>query len=338
MVSGKVDRMVVCIGASAGGIETTAELIARLPEDFPAPLLVAVHVGRGGSEVLPLIFDRVGKLHAVTPADGETLLDGTIYVAPRGRHLLVESGRARLSDGPLEHAVRPAIDPLFRSAARAYGPRAIGIVLSGMLDDGTAGLREIRETGGWALVQDPEDAQFPSMPASAAAHVDVDACLPVPALADRLIELVRNPTLRGAVAHDPGHESVDGVAPPPGMETDLSCPLCGGELWEAVDAALTTYRCRSGHMFSSDSLLAAQGEDLDTAMWRPIKILRERAALLRRLSTRAEARGRQRSADFFSLQAREAMERAADLQAAGDRRTAARTEPADEPNKASVER
>ena len=173
----------VFIGGSAGAIEALAELLSRLPEDFGAPVMVALHVGMTGASVLPSILDRVGSLHAVSPADGESLVRGVVYVAPRGRHLLVEDGRVRLGQGPTEHGVRPAIDPLFRSAAREFGPHAIGVVLSGMLDDGTAGLGEIRAQGGWALVQQPSEAAFPNMPQSAIGNVDVDEVLPIAELA-----------------------------------------------------------------------------------------------------------------------------------------------------------
>jgi two-component system, chemotaxis family, protein-glutamate methylesterase/glutaminase len=310
----------VFIGGSAGGIEALAELLARLPADLAAPVLVVLHVGMHGTSVLPAILDRVGSLHAVTPVDGETPVDGVVYVAPRGQHMVVDQRGVRLNEGPTEHGVRPAIDPLFRSAARTYGSRAIGIVLSGMLDDGTAGLGQIRAHGGWTLVQQPSEAAFANMPQSAIDHVDVDCVLPVAELADRVGELVDSSAQRPAPLPPPEPDSgpagdVD-ERDPPGMRTDITCPLCGGVLWEEVRRQLTMYRCRSGHAYSADSLLAVQGEGLDTAIWRPIRMLQERGALLRRLGGRASAQGRERSARHFEEQADDAFRRAAELRRA----------------------
>ncbi len=320
----------VFIGGSAGAIEALAELLSRLPEDFGAPVMVALHVGMTGASVLPSILDRVGSLHAVSPADGESLVRGVVYVAPRGRHLLVEDGRVRLGHGPTEHGVRPAIDPLFRSAAREFGPHAIGVVLSGMLDDGTAGLGEIRAQGGWALVQQPSEAAFPNMPQSAIGNLDVDEVLPIAELAARLDDLVRRPQWRpnpsdggGRVAPSARAEEDDDTEPP-GMRTDITCPECGGVLWEEIDDQLTMYRCQAGHAFSADSLLAVQGEGLDTAIWRPIRMLRERGALLRRLAARASAQGRERSARYFQEQADDALRRASEMRRAMDGGASAR--------------
>ena len=313
----------VFIGGSAGAIEALAELLGRLPEELAAPVLVVVHVGRAGASVLPSILDRVGALHAITPADGEELVDGIVYVAPRGEHMLVEGSCVRLSAGPAEHGLRPAIDPLFRSAARECGPRAIGVVLSGMLDDGTAGLREVQARGGWTLVQAPDEATFRSMPESAIAGVAVDYVLPVAQIAERIEMLVRSGVLRT----DAGGDSPQSWKPepfvgdlggrePPGMRTDITCPECGGVLWEQVQERITIYRCRAGHLYSLESLLAVQGEGLDSAIWRPIRMLHERGALLRRLAERAASHGRTRSADYFNAEAEDALRRAAELRRA----------------------
>ncbi len=314
----------VFVGGSAGGIEALAELLSRLSPDLAAPVLVVLHVGATGMSLLPAILDRVGSMHAVSPTNGEALRNGVIYVAPRGQHMLVEGGHVVLSAGPTEHGLRPAIDPLFRSAARSFGARAIGVIVSGMLDDGTAGLGEIRARGGWALVQQPAEAAFPSMPESAIAHVDVDFVLPAAELADRIEELASSPTIRDAEAATPRRQPADpylaeGDGPAPaGMRTDITCPVCGGVLWEERERRLTMYRCRSGHAYTADSLLAAQGEGLDNAVWRPIRILTERGALLRRLGARASQEGRERSAQWFGQQADDALRRAAEMRRAAD--------------------
>lgn len=316
------------LGGSAGGLEALAELLARLPIGLAAPVLVVLHLGRAGKSVLPTILDRAGELHAVTPLDGESLVNGVVYVAPPDRQMLVEDGRVRLVEGPTEHGMRPAIDPLFRSAARAYGPRAIGVVLSGMLDDGTAGLREIHARGGWTLVQDPDEAMFPSMPSSAIAGVDVDAILPVVEMAARIEQIVGAQRERvrapNAATPIPGAREAQESPNPPGMRTDIACPRCGGVLWEEVDQRLTTYRCQAGHLYSPDSLLAVQGEGLDTAIWRPIRMLQERGALLQRLAEHAAEQGRERSARYFRDQARQTLLRATEMRRAA---TDLQTEP-----------
>ena len=185
-------RDLVVIGASAGAVPVLLELATQLPAGFPAAVLVVLHVGAHHS-VLPELLKGCGALHARHAVDGQALQPGTIEVAPPDLHLLVEGSRIRLQYGPKENHARPAIDPLFRSAALARGPRVIGVLLSGRLDDGTAGLRAIKQCGGLALVQDPDDAEHPEMPRSALACVDVDGCVPRSELAHTLLRLVARP-------------------------------------------------------------------------------------------------------------------------------------------------
>lgn len=179
----------VVIGASAGGVEAIGFLAAALPSDFAAAVLVVLHVGAHNS-VLPWLLNRRGPLPARHPEDRDPIRPGHIYVAPPDHHLLVEPGHMRLSRGPRENWARPAIDPLFRSAARAYGPGVVGVVLTGGLNDGTAGLFEVKQRGGLTVVQDPADAISPSMPRSALRHVAVDHCLPLTDIPTFLAELV----------------------------------------------------------------------------------------------------------------------------------------------------
>lgn len=314
--------LAVFIGGSAGGIEALVELLSYLPADLAAPVLVVLHVAKAGTNVLPAILDRAGDLHAVTPLDGESLMQRVVYVAPHGSHMLVERGRVRLTNGPAEHGMRPAIDPLLRSAARAYGPRALGVILSGMLDDGTAGLREIRERGGWTLVQDPDEAMFPSMPRSALADAAVDDVLPVRQLAAEIGRIVGagRPRLaeaeRLAVPRVPLTEAGGDQPHPSGTATDIACPCCGGTLWEQTSRGAVTYRCAAGHLYSPDSLLAAHAQSLDGTVWKSIALLQERAALLDRLQKRSAEHGRDRSARYFKAQAEEARWRAVEMRRA----------------------
>src|SRR5262249_23138885 len=320
--SSPTHRAGVFIGGSAGGIEALAELLSNLSPSLAAPVLVVLHVGTSGMSVLPAILDRVGSMHACTPANGEALENGVIYVAPRGRHMVVEDGHVLLNEGPTEHGLRPAIDPLFRSAARTYGARGIGLTGPGMMEGGAAGLGELRARCGWALFQQPAEAAFESMPESAIASVDVDFVLPAAGLAGHNEGLVSSPTTPGAgpapapgPAPDPSLAQGGGPAPPRGRAA-LKRPACRGVLWGGRARRVTMCGCRSGHAYSADSLLAAQGEGLDGAVWAPIRILTERGALLRRLGARAAAQGRERSARWFEEQADEALRRAAEMRRA----------------------
>ena len=185
-------RDLVVVGASAGAVPVLLRLATQLPADFPAAVLVVLHVGAHHS-VLPELLKDCGGLRARHASDGQVLQPGTIEIAPPDQHMLVDGNRIRLQHGPKEHHARPAIDPLFRSAAATHGPRVIGVLLSGRLDDGTAGLGAIKASGGVAVVQDPDDAEHPEMPRNALAHVEVDCCVPGSELARTLLRLVAGP-------------------------------------------------------------------------------------------------------------------------------------------------
>src|SRR5215211_1119499 len=187
---------IIVVGASAGGIEALRVLAGGLPADFPASLFVVLHTSPESPAMLPNILDRSGSLPALSPKDGDRIRPGTIYVAPPDRHLLIEPNRLRVTRGPKENRFRPAVDPLFRSAAETYGPRVIGVILTGYLDDGTAGLWNVKQRGGTTIVQDPADAVADSMPRSALKHVEVDHC----------VRLVQIPSLLVRLTHEPAEE------------------------------------------------------------------------------------------------------------------------------------
>jgi two-component system, chemotaxis family, protein-glutamate methylesterase/glutaminase len=309
---------VVVIGASAGGLEALTKLVAGLPRDLSAALFVVVHVSPTATSSLPAILSRHGPLPARHPTDDEPIEAGTIYVAPPDHHLLVRPGRVRLARGPRENGHRPAVDPLFRSAALHYGPRVIGVVLSGNLDDGSAGLVAVKARGGVALVQEPSEASFPSMPRSAVDNVAVDACLPVAALADEIARRARAPVRQGGpVSGDMRIETdmaeVDSAAygdtsEHPGTPSVYGCPECGGVLWELQEGDLMRFRCRVGHAYSSDSLLAEQGEQLESALWAALRALDEERSLSERLAARARER-RSGTVGHFERRARDAATR-----------------------------
>jgi two-component system chemotaxis response regulator CheB len=248
-------RDVVVVGGSAGGVEAMARLVAGLPADFPGALFFVLHLPAQASSALPTILARHGPLPAHHAVDGERVEPGQIYVAPPDHHLIVDRGVVRLGRGPRENRHRPSIDVLFRSAARAYGPRVVGVVLSGTLDDGTAGLATIKRLGGAAIVQDPEDALMPSMPMSALEHVEPEhtaAAADIPALLARLaaepLPERGAPTVPDELEKESEIAELDPAAlegQRPGRPATFGCPDCGGTLWELEESGLMRFRCRS---------------------------------------------------------------------------------------------
>jgi two-component system, chemotaxis family, protein-glutamate methylesterase/glutaminase len=312
---------VIVIGASAGGVEALMSLVSTLPADLPAAVFLVLHIPAQSPSLLPDILNRTGPLQALHPADGQAIQYGHIYIAPPDQHLMVEEGIVHVIRGPKENRHRPAIDPLFRSAARTYGTRVVGVILTGSMDDGTAGLLAIKRRGGVAVVQDPQDALFSSMPQSAIAHVEVDHVVPLSRIGSLLVQL----------SHD--QASAQGSYPIPRdmeMETDLaamnmregqegehvgtpsvfSCPECGGVLWEMHDGNLLRFRCRVGHAYSVDSILAGQTETVEAALWTALKSLEESASFSHRLANDARNGGKEWLAKRFDNKMREAEQHA----------------------------
>jgi two-component system, chemotaxis family, protein-glutamate methylesterase/glutaminase len=306
-------RDIVVVGASAGGTEALIEVVRELPVDFPAAIFVVIHFPASGSSVLPRILSRAGRLPAMHPADGDSFATGRIYVARPDCHLTVRDGRLSVRKGPKENNSRPAIDPLFRSAARSAGRRVIGVVLSGNLDDGTAGLLSIKQHGGIAVVQAPETAHYPGMPRSAIDHVPVDHVVPIEQLPALLVQLTSGEAgVKEPVPMDPDDQmSGDEAAlvdrqTQPGTPSTMTCPECHGSLWETREGALVHFRCRVGHAYTAESLLAHQADQLEAALWTALRSLEEHAALSRQLASRANARGHSHSASAFTEQAMDA--------------------------------
>jgi two-component system chemotaxis response regulator CheB len=307
---------IVVIGASAGGVEALTHLVRDLPADLPAALFVVLHFPARATSLLPEILSRKGALPAHHARDREPITPGRIYVAPPNNHLLLRNGIVRVVPGPRENGHRPAIDPLFRSAARIYGPRTVGVVLSGALDDGAAGLVAIKSRGGKAVVQDPEDALYPGMPESAIGHAHVDHVLPVAGMSALLTELAHEPVRQGDVAVSNEMEMETDIAEftldalqsthRPGIPAGFGCPDCGGALWEMEEGGMTRFRCRVGHAWSADSLIASQNDALEEALWTALRALEERAALSERMMENAEKASRQVSVERYRGQLDEA--------------------------------
>jgi two-component system chemotaxis response regulator CheB len=313
-------RDIVVAGASAGGVEALREFVGGLSPEFPAALLVVLHVPTSTSSALAQILDRSGPLPAEIPVDGQQLEAGRIYVAPPDHHLLVRSGRAALSQGSQENGHRPAVDALFRSAAREFGPRAVGVVLSGTLDDGASGLAAIVRNGGAAAVQEPTDALYAGMPQAALAQVPEAVVAAASALADAVERLVREPATSMAAAPDPGLASevaianfdVDELCSPHrlGAPAGLGCPDCGGSLFALPDGGRVRYRCRVGHAWSAVALAERPGAHVETALWVALRTLEDKAALHRRIADSARERDARYLSGLNLRAAREAEESA----------------------------
>jgi two-component system chemotaxis response regulator CheB len=317
-------RDIIVLGASAGGVEALSNVVAGLPPDLPAAVFVVLHIAPNSPSVLPRILGRAGKLPAEHANDGEPIRHGRVYVAPPGQHLLIRDGQVRLTRGPKENGYRPALDTLFRSAAVAAGPRVTGVVLSGALDDGTAGLRAIKGRGGLAIVQNPNEALFSGMPLSAVENVHVDHVLYLKDIPPMLNRLSREP------APDPGPAVPDQMKMEseiaflseeamqayerPGVPSTFSCPECHGTLFELIDGKLVRYRCRVGHAYSAETLLADQSSALEAALWSAMVALKEKAVLTHRMMKHMRARGHDTAAARFEEQAKDADQRAKVLQ------------------------
>lgn len=295
-------RDIVVIGASAGGLEALKQILGALPQDLQAAVLIVLHTANRAESLLPTILKRAGKLPVSHPRDGEKIEIGRVYIAPPGFHMIVEEGFLRVLQGPRENLQRPAVDPLFRSAAAAYGARVIGVILTGMLDDGTAGLMLVRASGGKAIVQDPGTALYPGMPRSALEMVPDArvACLAeIPAV---LLQLIDGPL--PSIPGRPGNAPTGAVKETRITELDMTeisneerlgkpspfgCPDCGGVLWEIEQDGFLRFRCRVGHALTAKYLGAEQRHAVETALWEALRALEESASLYRRMAGRAAA-------------------------------------------------
>jgi two-component system, chemotaxis family, protein-glutamate methylesterase/glutaminase len=282
---------IVAVGTSSGGLEALRVLLGALPADFSAPLCIVMHTAAESPRVLATILDRSTSLDVRYAADGDPLRAGRVYIAQADRHLLVEPGRLRVTAGPRENRFRPAIDPLFRSVAQVFGPGAVGVLLTGSLDDGTSGLEVIKRLGGAAVVQDPADALFPEMPQSAIEHVGVDHVLPLAEIGPLLIDLVRAPAqkrtletvpehveveVKIAKAHNPIEAGLERIGEP----SRFACPDCHGVLLQLKEGSRIRFRCHTGHAYSIDSLVAAISDGVDESLWNAMRSLEEAGLLL----------------------------------------------------------
>ena len=306
------NRDIVVIGASAGGIEAIETLLSGFDSTLQATIFVVLHIPAESPSMLAQIFNRASSLKVKTAEDGEAIQIGQVYVAPPGVHLLVEPGYMRLHKGPTENRHRPAVDPLFRSAAVAYRSRVIGVVLTGFLDDGASGLLSVKRCGGLAIAQDPADAKYPDMPTAAIATADVDHQLPIHKIAPAIARLVQEQAppvddipadivmearIAGRTMSDIRKEQKIGHLVP------ISCPECAGPLWQMEAGNIRRYRCHVGHGFTARALMATQDTALEQALWAAMRTMEERANLATTMAQDEIEKGRYKSAEVYEERA-----------------------------------
>jgi two-component system chemotaxis response regulator CheB len=292
----------VVLGASAGGVEALTRIVRDLPPSVPAPILIVLHVPSTAVSRLPEILRRAGALPAEHADHGDIPEPGRIYVAPPDRHLIVTGGRLVLVEGPRENGVRPAVDPLFRSAAAWYRSGLIAAILSGTMDDGTAGIATVHARGGVTVAQDPGDAIAPGMPTNAIENAPIDFVVAASEMPELFTDILKGNVRRTT---SPG-----GVTTSTSDAIDLTCPECGGVLRQFAESGIVRFHCRVGHTYSPESLYAATDGKLEAALWAAIRTLEDSASLARRLADDARRRGSRLAADKFDARERDAAERA----------------------------
>lgn len=321
-----VRRDIIVIGASAGGIEALKEIVRGLPKDLQAAIFVVVHTSPASPNMIPAILGNAGVLPAVSVKNKDTIRHGYIYVARPNYHILLESGIVRAAYGPKENRHRPAIDPLFRSAAYAYDSRVVGVVLTGSLDDGTIGSQIIKSCGGIVVVQEPNDATFPCMPRSVVENVKVDYCLPLLQISPLLIHLVNTSVekkVRDTIPDDKKKasleimqmkgNSIDNIEEL-GKPSAFICPECNGGLYELHEGELIHYRCKVGHAYSPLILGMEQSEKIESALWAALRLLKENVDLNHKLALKARERNDNLTAVRFEENAHDANQHAEVLQ------------------------
>lgn len=315
-------KMVV-IGASAGGLEGVKALIAALPKDFPAVLLVVLHIPSDSVSALPQILSRVGPLPARQPEDGETMKPGQIYVARPDHHLIVEGETIGVKKSPRENRFRPSIDVLFRSAAYHHNHRVAGVILSGALEDGVSGLWTIKHLGGTTLVQHPDEAPFDSMPLSALKQVDIDRTLSAADIGAYLADWATKPpaTIPGVVMEESkrietevsiagGKDAFQKGIMNLGELSPFGCPECHGVLIKIMEGESSRYRCHTGHAYTDSALLAGLTETVDQAYWQIMRALEETVILLEDMAKHLVNTNQADAAELFFIRAQDARDRA----------------------------
>ena len=309
-------RDIIVVGASAGGITALSELLSSIPDDLKASIFVVLHLPAASPSVLPAILTRAGKLKAYHPVDGEQIKPGVIYVAPPDHHLLLEGRRVLVKKGPKENNFRPSIDALFRSAAYVYGPRVIGIVLSGLLNDGTSGLWSVKRLGGITIIQEPTDADYPSMPLNVLDYVKVDHAITAFEMGPLLKKITSERTagkpkiskkemafLKMEVIISKQDNAFEMGIMNEGNLTPFTCPECHGVLVRLIEGKIIRFRCHTGHAYTASTLLADLSKSVEETLWQAMRGLEETTLLLNQISRHFKDQDLKDAARIFAAKA-----------------------------------
>lgn len=306
---------IITIGASAGGLNAISEVVAELPEDLNAAVFIVIHLAKVGlGEFLLTRLQKYTAFKCILAKEGVEIEAGHIYIAPPDAHLLISDGTVGLGHGPAENRWRPSIDVLFRSAAAYYGNRVIGIILTGYLNDGTAGMSAIKRSKGYCIVQDPKQAEYADMPNAVLEAVDVDFCVPLNKIGETLVSIIKNGKLPEAKAQpevlqeakiaENAVTTIDAVAQL-GEKSLFVCPDCGGGLWNINNNNIKRYRCHVGHSYTEADLLRKQSESLEVTLWIALRMMEERKTLLKKISQEESNKGLLRLANVHEQKATE---------------------------------
>ena len=317
MGTGLAGHDIIVIGTSAGGLKALSAVLSELPADIGAAIFVVQHLAADRKSLLPKLLADISDLPVIDPIDGATFETGHVYVARPDHHLLVNADTVRVLRGPQENRFRPSIDALFRSAARAHGSRVIGVVLTGYLDDGTVGLQAIKKRGGIAVVQDPAEAAYPSMPRTALRYVKVDHSVPIAEVGALLNRLVVTPP--GAQEDYPTTAEIEIEAniaeqlmnteeflenvKEIGSLTAYTCPDCHGAIWQLGEDEPLKLRCHVGHSFTGEVFTTAQSQSVENALWSAVRVMEEKVTFSRQLATRKREQNLHKAADSYEKQA-----------------------------------
>lgn len=314
------EQRLIVIGASAGGFEAIKKIVKDLPADFDTPIFIVWHMSPDVHGILPQVLNRLNKIHAAHAIDNEPIKSHRIYVAPPDYHLLIKEGMVRVTRGPKENYFRPAVDPLFRSAAYSYNNRVIGVILSGALDDGTAGLWAVKHHGGIAVVQEPNDAEVSSMPESALRQVNVDYSVPLAEMADLLVRLSKEPIKKmEAVKDEQTRKEIEIAIEANAMErgklkfdelSPYTCPECHGVLSRLQNDNIIRYRCHTGHAYSTNTLMLAISEKIEDSLYSALRGIDESIILMNHIGDHYAEANHPKLAAIYFQKAKEAEERA----------------------------
>jgi two-component system chemotaxis response regulator CheB len=309
-------QRIIVMGASTGGFEAFRKITKDLPPNFDAPIFIVWHMSPDTHGILPDVLNSENTIYAAHAYDKEEIKPNRIYIAPPDHHLLIEKERVRVTRGPKENRFRPAIDPLFRSAAYTYGNRVIGVILSGALDDGTAGLWTLKHYGGIAVVQDPMDAEVPSMPQHAMREVKVDHCVTISEMTDLLVRLSKEPIENVDFMKDEQtKKEIQIAAEESAMEkgvlnfgelTPFTCPECHGVLSRLHNDNIVRYRCHTGHAYSVDALMTSITEKIEDSLYSAIRGMDESIMLLNHIGDHLAESNQPKLAALYFRKAKEA--------------------------------